>query len=375
MPKKSVLKSARGKMEKGSIELFSYPTELINQLNDALSKLNFDKALKLINNEENREKILKNYQSVIQDVIWVHLTDSNYEEEPKLYDACECLLIALAEHCHQDRAFIFELLEFIEERSSGENDNQFTSVLKALQVLLLKHNDRAHNTLNTALNAIEDYMHKIKLPTLLEKKCLEEEEEKLLENDDSIRRILMVYITLDLFYQPIVEALMPKNENFEESKQHRRNILFCFILRLLGKPLAYLDLTIEEGKVMSYSREVAENLVKSLCVLKPNFFNLLEVVEERIRWSARGKVNENVKAILYHPDKTPITQLGILFYLVISENICIDKIPKVYSPEYLLKIGLYLVDSMLNDENESVKYKGLKLCSKLLENSHDQLER
>jgi hypothetical protein len=139
--------------------------------------------------------------------------------------------------------------------------------------------------------------------------------------------------------------------------------------------LAYLDLTVEERKVMSYSREVAQNLVGSLCALKPNFYGLLEVVEERSRWPVKGKANEQVKAIFMHPEKTPLVQLGVLFYLVIAEEICIDKIPKVYSPDYLLRNGLYLVDAMLNDENESVRYKGLKLCSKLLENSRGQLDR
>lgn len=374
MPKKiKEEKSARGKMEKGAIELFNYPTELINQLNGELEELNFDKALKILNNVENREIILKNYQNVIQDVVWKHMTIENYEGKPKLYDASECILIALAEHCHQDRAFIFELLEFIETIAKDNQDNLFISVLKALQVILLNYSDKNHATINMALTGVEDYLHAIKLPALLEKKCLEEEEEKLLENDDTIRRILMIYITLDLFYQPIVKKLT--SSECDDYNQNRRNILFCFILRLLGKPLCFLDLTIEKGKVASYSRDCAENLVSSLCELKPNFVGLLEVVEDRARWPSKFKPRELVKAIFLHPEKFPIVQLGILIYLVVVEDICIEKIPKVYNHTYILKNGLYLVDAMLQEENESVRYKALKLLSKLLEKAHDQFER
>lgn len=373
-------------MEKGALEdanlvssLMGYPTELINQLNEELSSLNFNKALKILNNEENRKIILQNYQHVLRDVVWIHLINENYEKNPKLYEANECILMALAEHCYQDKAFVFELLEHIDAQSKfakDEHDNVFTSILRSLQVLLLKQTDNKHNTLNTALMGIEEYLHDLKPPALLEKKCLEEEDEMLLENDDEIKRILMVYITLDLFYAPLVKKLAPSLEDEDLSlKLNRRNVLFCFILRLLGKPLGYLDLTIKEEKTKTYSREVAENMVASLFGLKPNFFGLLEIVEERVRWPTKTKASGNINAIFLHPEKTPLVQLGILFYLVIAEEVCIEKVPKVYSPMYVLKMGLYLVYAMLQDENESIRRKGLKLCSKLIENAHDQLER
>lgn len=342
--------------------------QLLKLLEYNLSNQDFDNAIKLLNNVEYREIILTHYPEVIQDVILKHLTEENYHEKPMLYEACEFILKLLAEKCHQ-QGVLFEFLEIV-EGLKGNQDNIFTSVLKALQVIVLKQSEKKSRSLEYVLNSVEDYILELELPDLLKQKFLSEKEEKLLENDDQIRRILMLYLTLDLFNEPITQQITAQVDVERSFKFTRRNVLLCFILRLMGKPFSHLDLSHDdEEKAKTYSREIAEKLVASIIQLQTNVFNLLQFAEERVRWPLKNKIDEDLVNIFNHPEKTPLLQLGILFYLVIAEGIGLEKLPKVYNPVYIFQMGIYLVDVMLQ-EHEMIVRKGLKLCIKMLDNIH-----
>lgn len=338
------------------------PEQLIKLLDYNLSNQDFDNAKKLLNNPEYGEIILSHYPEVIQEVILKYLTAENYQKKPKLYDACEFILMLLADKCHQ-QGVLFEFLEIIEGLKN--QDDVFTSILKSLQVIILNQSEKKSRSLEYVLNSVEDYILGVELPKTLNQKNLSTMELKLLENDDQVRRILMLYLTLDLFYEPIVRQI--QSQDVENSvKFTRRNVLFCFILRLLGKPLCYLDLSNPE----SYSREIAEKLLKSLCQLQPNIFNILQIAEEQVRWPLKNKIDNDLKNIFIHPEKTPLLQLGILFNLVIAERICIEKLPQVYNSLYIFQMGIYLVDVMIR-EHEMIVKKGLKLCECMLNNIHE----
>jgi glomulin len=305
--------------------------QLLKLLEYNLGREDFDNAIKLLNDKEYNEIILSHYPELIQDVVLKHLSKENYEKKPKLYEACEFILKMLAEKCNQ-QGILFEFLEIIEELE-GNQDDVFTSILKALQIIVLSQSDKKSRSLEYVLNSVEDYIIGLELPPLLKKKFLDEEEEKLLENDEQIQRILMLYITLDLFYKPIVQQIIDKpRDNIQDQSFNRRNVIFCFILRLLGTPMSYLDLTHAEGSVRTYSRDVGENLISSLFQLQPNLLNLLQFAEQRSRWPSKKKIDDDFANIFMHSEKTPLLQMGILFYLIIGEGICVEKLPKVYNP-------------------------------------------
>lgn len=347
--------------------------QLIKLLDFNLINQKFDNAKKLLDDEEHYGKvILSNYSDVIQEVVLKHLTAENYLSQPLLYEACEYILNLFAKKCHQ-QGILFEFLELIE---TVKDDDVFRSILKALQVILLNQSESKTRSLEYTLNSIEDYIQELELPKLFKKKYLEEEEEKLLENDEKVRRILMNYLTLGLFYQPIlaqvVENTSVVSNIFRSTKYNRRNVLFCFILRLLGKPLLHLDLSYDEDsqKVKTYSREVAENIVESLCKLHVNVYDLLKYVEIQCRWPAKDKIDDDMTNIFLHPEKFPLQQTGILFYLIIGEGICYESVPKVYDPKYIFNMGLHLVYELIS-ANESIIPKGLKLCKKMLMNINE----
>lgn len=348
--------------------------QLVKLLDFNLSSKNFDNAVKLIDDEKYGKIILAHYPDVIQQVILKHLTAENYLNETPLYEVCEAILKLLAEKCHQE-GILFEFLEIIE---TVKDDDVFTSILKCLQVIIMNQSEKKSRSLEYCLNSIEDYILELPLPNELFKN-VEEEEEKILENDDQVRRVLMMYITLDLFYEPIVKTIVCNSHQldqkiFRSNKFNRRNVLFCFILRLLGKPFSFLDLSHnkETHKVITYSRQVAEVLVATLCKLHADVFQLLSYVEIRCRWPTKEKVDDDLVDIFLHHEKTPLVQLGVLFYLIVAENISIENIPKVYSPVYIFQMGIYSVTTMISSD-DAIIFKGFKLCLKLLDNIETSL--
>lgn len=356
--------------------IMSNAEQLIKLLEFNLVNEKFENAKKLLDDEENYGRIIvTHYSDVIQEVVLKHLTADNYIEKPLLYEACEYILNLFAKKCHQ-QGILFEFLELLE---TAKDDDVFRSILKALQVILLNQSEIKTRSLEYTLNSVEDYVQELELPKLFNKKYLEEEEEKILENDDKVRRILMNYMTLELFYEPILNQIIDNSSEmsnvFRPTKYNRRNVLFCFILRLLGKPLSHLDLSFnysDTQNIKSYSREIAEKLVTSLCKLYVNIFDLLKYVEIRCKWKPKDKIDDDLSNIFLHPEKFPLIQVGILFYLIIAEKICYEMTPKVYCHKYIFSSGLYLVHELLSS-NESVIPKALKLCRQMLLNIHDSI--
>lgn len=340
--------------------------QLIKLLDFNLVNKNFSNAVKLFDEEQYSKVIVSHYPEVIQEVLLKHLTPENYSTQPDLYEVCEAILKQLAEKCNQE-GILFEFLEIID---ACKDDDVFTSILKCLQVIVLNQSDKKSRALEYCLNSIEDFVLELPLPNELLKN-IEDEEDKILENDDQIRRVLMMYMTLDLFYEPVVKQIIrsPTGDRiFRSNKFNRRNVLFCFILRLLGKPLSFLDLTHNEHiNKVTYSQEVAAKMVATLCDLHSDVFQLLHLIEFRCRWPSKDKVDDDLVNIFLHHEKTPLKQLGMLFYLIIAEGLEAHRIPKVYNPTYIFQVGVYLANHMLVADS-AIIYKGLIYSLKMLQN-------
>lgn len=346
------------------------PEQLLKLVDFNLANKNFENAVKLLDDEQYSKVILSHYPELIQDVLMKHMKSSDVEDST-LYNVCESIMKLLADKCHQE-GIMFEFLEIIE---GTEDDDIFTSVLKCLQVILLKQSEKKTRSLEYCLNSIEDYLQKLPLPDMV--KVVDEEEEKILENDESLRRVLLMYMTLELFYEPIVIQLITNKSSddtiFRSNKFNRENVLLTFILRLLGEPLAHLDLSYdEEKKIATYSRTIAEGLVKTIVKLDKNVLRYLEYGEKRIRWPIKSKINDDLDDIFLHDEKAPLLQFGMLFYLILVEKVEYDSIPKVYNPKYLFTSCIYLVKEMIQLD-QSIIFKGLKLLETLLNNQTEIL--
>lgn len=306
-------------------------------------------------------------------VIVKHLTDDNFLVNPNLYVASENLLKTFAHQVKEEEA-LFELLEIVETTKS---DNVFTSTLKALQICIRRQEDRKVRSLEWCLNSILTYVTELPVPEHI-KENSDADAERLYEDNDAIRRILTNYITLFLFYEPYLEDVLLQTPlaiaPFRNCETNRRNVLASFMLQLLNAPLYFLCLERPlddlKSNINTYSWQCATTLVKHWTSLFPNPYFLFEYVERRIRFSKSiakhqdGSVSADIFLI---EEKSPLHSIGILFYLLYSENLMPNTAPKVYSVLYQFESILFLVTALLKTNIHSLHFKALRLCSSLLQ--------
>lgn len=195
----------------------------------------FKDVIKLLRDNKNETSLQAESMDVVSTLV-DNLTEENLRNDFKLFAACENLLKFVAEKCVPQEV-LFELLERVE---LTKNDEIFTSLLKVLQVVLLRLNENKARSLEWSLNSIFSYIEAIGLPDYMTN--IGSEEEKLLECDETIRRILQLYMTVLLFLEPIIKAFNKEKDIFEVTGITRKNVVISFILQLMGKPLVYLNL-------------------------------------------------------------------------------------------------------------------------------------
>lgn len=231
------------------------------------------------------------------------------------------------------------------------------------------------------MNSIQSFIGELPFSEEMKRK-LDSEEEKLLELSDEVQRILTNYLTLFLFYEPVLDAIVanPPTEPFRSVAITRKNILGCFILQLLGPPLAYLDLSEPVNRTLTntYSRQCAETLVRHYTKLYPDPYFLLSYAERRIRWplksrSADAGVYEDApRDIFLIEEKVPLVAVGLLYYLMFAENLIPSTAPTVYTDLHLFESTLYLVCEMFRSNENTIHHKALQLAMVLLDRFGDR---
>ncbi|KAJ6622136.1 Glomulin [Pseudolycoriella hygida] len=347
-------------------------TSLSDVLDKYLSEKDVTKALHAVEDNKHNASLLNNCSDAVT-VIMKYLTDDNFKNQPDVYDVCENILKIIAQKSKEEEA----LFEFIEIVESTKSDNVFTSALKGLQICLLRQKQNKTRSMEWGLNSIHSYITELPFPEEMKKK-LESEEEKLLELSDDVQRILTNYITLSLFYEPVLDSLLtsPTDDGvFRNVNLTRKNVLGCFILQLLSPPLAYLDLSEPMNKTLTntYSRQCAETIVRHFAKLFRDPFFLLPYAERRIRWPIKHRPSEAgfyenaPKDIFAIEEKTPLVAVGLLYYLMFAENLLPADAPMVYTNLYLFETSLYVICEMFKLNDNSIHYKALELTEALLE--------
>ncbi|XP_069691842.1 glomulin-like isoform X1 [Periplaneta americana] len=298
-----------------------------------------------------------------------YLTQETVESAPEVYECCQTLLIEIAEVANPEEA----LLEILEEAENVENDVKFLALLKPLQNILLKLPKRRGQSLEWCLNTILAHIGSLPLPKNYK---LEGEERKLLDSDPCAIRITEIYKGVMPFCKPFVESVsLRKGEIGVHKADRQRNILVSFILQLLNKPLAFLDL-VYDNKSKSGIRVVCEELLSYLTLIVGDIMMFLEFAEMReIEVRARKKntklpvlddETEEFSDMYFREDKTPILSIAVLNYLILAEKIQLDSAPCVYSPLYIFQTSLYLIVILMRHSHELLVYKGLCLAQAVI---------
>ena len=265
----------------------------------------------------------------------------------------------------------------------------FNSTLRALQVVLIRMADRKPLSMEWALNAVYSYLAELPMPDYLIK-GYDHKQRRLLEQEEQVLSLLIHYITVGLFYAPIVENITkkdlekPKSDLFRDEGVNRRNIMTCFLLQLLGKPLALLDIglyekpqegddnLVQDAICNTYTAQCARQLTASItnCLVDP--FYLLNFAEERARWSRRVDPKKEVyeqssRNVFLHEERLPLYAVAIYFYMVFVENVASEyAVPKVYANNFVFEAGLCLATALLEQQEPALQYRGLLMPEKLL---------
>ncbi|XP_055838658.1 glomulin [Episyrphus balteatus] len=347
--------------------------KLLETIKKCLQNKEYDQVLGLFNTEQiDNIDLLKLITADLLEILLVHLNDDNYKNNLDLYTCCEEIMKLAATHS-QAEEILFELLQIVEESPS---ENVFTTALKCLQICLLRLKSDKSRALEWTLNSIVNRITELKLPSYVVSGC-SPRQEKLLEQDDDVLKVLANYITLALFYEPLLEDVL-KDSDDDSKKTNRRNVLCCFFLQLLGKPLCYLDLTKNEKLTNTYTMQCAASLVKAATKILDDPFYLLSLVEEKAKNKSHPSedVDESVdlsspENIFKMEEKLPIESMGIFYYLLIVEEIGFESAPKIYCPVYIFESCLYLVTDFLSRKAPTLQKRGLLLCHKIIDNMGD----
>lgn len=355
--------------------------QLAEQLFTLLKLNQPENALALTNATTNQQLLANDCSESISTVV-KFLTNENFVQNAKLYNGCEEILKSIAAKGSEGEV-ILELLEVID---TTKNDNTVVSILKALQLCLLRQRERVRS-LEWCLNSIQLYVSDLPLSAELRQR-MDAEEEKFLEEDDEVRRIISFYFYLFLFYEPILEQIVAtevrtSDVHFRNCGITRRNVLACFIIQLFNEPFAILDLSEPCAAVgdmpatnpNSYSRQCAKSLTTHFSTLIPDPLQLIGYGERRNRWpyvlpdSDETIMNAPPPADIFHiEEKAPLTGLAVMFYAMIAERMLAENAPKIYRKVYLFEMGMYYVTDLLNSSEDSLHTKGIRLAEHLLLN-------
>lgn len=336
--------------------------ELITILGNSLSSGRTDDALSVIYNAK-YDKCLKDKSWDIIPSITKFLIQETIDSSPEVFDCCEILLKEIAQKANPEEA----LLEFLEQAENLEDDVKFLALLKPLQIILFKLPKRRGQSLEWCLNMIQSHVTSLPVPRNYK---LEGEEMKLLDSDPYICRITNIYKGIVPFYKPFVnEVTLRQKAEYRVNMQ--RDMLVCFILQLLGQPLAFLDLECD-GKSSSAIRFLTGELLTFLTHLVGDLMIFLEYAETREaeRSSKRNGNNFTTQSddedVLSREDKIPVLSVAVLYYLILAEHIQLNEAPCVYSPLYIFQRSLYLVVVLLEHSEALVVRKGLLLADAVL---------
>ncbi|XP_059614955.1 uncharacterized protein LOC132260689 [Phlebotomus argentipes] len=292
------------------------------------------------------------------------LKTATFEANPQLYQACEDILKTVT-NVASPQEVLLEILAVVE---ACEDDNQFRSALKSLQVCILRLPENKILSIDHAFEAVYGYVEKLPLADD-SREPYAEERQKLLENEKNTTRFLTNYVTLTLFLEPIRDEFLKipllKSANFPVNT--RRGVLLKFLMKLLGNSFARLHLKAEEKPINTYSRQCSGFLVDSItALLGGDPFCILPWIEERFRW-LKQKEGKNC-SIFLSDNIIPTSSLFIFFYAVFVGRQIPAQSPRIYSPVYIFEIMLYLITPSLESDLEEVKMKAVELLQVILAN-------
>ncbi|XP_064227207.1 glomulin [Aotus nancymaae] len=306
-----------------------------------------DQLLEIIQDEKNKV-IIKNMGwnlvgPVVRCLLWKERED---DDKRKVYFLILDLLVKLC----NPKELLLGLLELIEEPSGKQISQSILLLLQPLQTVIQKLHNKAYS-IGLALSTLWNQLSLLPVPY---------SKEQIQMDDYGLCRCCKALIE---FTKPFVEEVIDNKENSLENEKLKDELLkFCF--KSLKCPLLtaqFLEQSEEGGN--DPFRYFASEIIGFLSAIEHPF-------PKMIFNHGRRKRTWNYLEFEEEEDKQLADSMASLAYLVFVQGICIDQLPMVLSPLYLLQLNMGHIEVFLQRAEESVISKGLEL----LENSLLRIE-
>lgn len=289
--------------------------------------------------------VIQNNSWEVISIVCQYINAETKKKNFKLFECCANIIDIIASKLTPDDV----ILQFVEEIEKAEDDETFCTLLHPIAKVILRIPNKRQNSLAWCFNAIESFLNKLDVPQSFEL-------EKLILMDANVKVARITHLLNDEllpFYELFVCELV--KQQGESEFEERRLIVLKFLIQLLGKPFAYLDME-EHGSSKSRIRHIAERICQNIFKLLEDPILLVDIYVEDER---------NVVC------KPNYLSQGVLFYLIFGEQIILEHIPKVYSHVYIFQSYLHLIPILLDNSQQLLVSKGLKLTQAFLRNLKD----
>ncbi|XP_074237533.1 glomulin isoform X1 [Saimiri boliviensis] len=306
-----------------------------------------DQLLEIIQNEKNKV-IIKNMGwnlvgPVVRCLLWKERED---DDKRKVYFLILDLLVKLC----SPKELLLGLLELIEEPSGKQISRSILLLLQPLQTVIRKLHNKAYS-IGLALSTLWNQLSLLPVPY---------SKEQIQMDDYGLCQCCKALIE---FTKPFVKEVIDNKENSLENEKLKDELLkFCF--KSLKCPLLtaqFLEQSEEGGN--DPFRYFASEIIGFLSAIEHPF-------PKMIFNHGRKKRTWNYLEFEEEEDKQLADSMASLAYLIFVQGICIDQLPMVLSPLYLLQLNMGHIEVFLQRTEESVISKGLEL----LENSLLRIE-
>ncbi|ENN73398.1 hypothetical protein YQE_09960, partial [Dendroctonus ponderosae] len=280
-----------------------------------IRRVDLDRVLRLLRVEKN-VAIVDQCSLYMISFIAEILTKDNYANNREVYDACKNLLDFLAEKSNSEITG-YQLTNLLQ---SADRDETFIITLQALGPTMCKHHHQSFESWRSrSFSIIRRYLEEVDVP-----------------NQDP-KKIIDLYKAIVKFYETTIDGT--KNPELLKG-------MIPHLIQLLGNPLCFTQdassksLDIEFGKVMQ--KTVA---------------NIFRTMDDPLGFL------QHPPYMRFHPDELAIAHL---FYWVYCEGVCLQAVPKVYSPKFVFELSVALMCALLESEHDGLVEKAIKLASRLL---------
>jgi len=193
---------------------------------------------------------------------------------------------------------------------------------------------------------------------------LEGRERMLVDADPMVHRICALFPVFLDFAQPLVKEVS-QNIVAKESRvgtQKEMEVLSSSLLKLLDRPLCYLDLTGRRHK-RSEARIIAEECLSLLSFLHRDFVRLVSDSQS----SAETSLNAKSQSADDSKSKEN-TQLNFatFAFLAFGERVVPKCLPHVYSHQFFLELCAPLIIALFKEQSLFPSLHGVQFCASLL---------